>query len=372
MKILSIVGARPQFVKVAVLDRALGHYEGSAAGRIDHRLLHTGQHHDADLSDVFFKELSLPEPYFSLGIGSGKQGIQTAAMMASIESSLEHWRPDVVVIYGDTNSTLAGALVASKMHIPLVHIEAGLRSFDRKMPEEINRIVSDHLSDLLLCPTYTALKNLEHEGRQSFAQYVGDVMLDAVQFYAKKCDDRLIDELNLQDTQYALVTLHRAANTDDAERLHEFVEVLTDMPIDVVLPMHPRLRKCLGESRLARLQRLKHVHLIGPASYLEMLSLEQHARLVMTDSGGVQKEAYFLGARCLTLRDETEWTETLHDDWNQLVGLHKDRVLAGVARILQRPKCSCQQPPKVLESFGGGRAGSESAKAILKFSAGYA
>ncbi len=365
MKILSVVGARPQFVKAAVLFKAFETYASQSGKRIEHHLLHTGQHHDAGLSDIFFQQLRLPQPHVSLGIGSGKHGMQTAAMLASIEAAFENWRPDVVVIYGDTNSTLAGALAASKMHIPLAHLEAGLRSFDREMPEEINRIASDHLSDLLLCPTRTAMINLSREGRGRASAWVGDVMLDAVKMYATSADDCPRKQLGLPPKSYAVVTLHRAGNTDSPGKLRDFVDLLEQMPIDVILPMHPRLQRCLGE-QVHQLLRCSHVHLIPPVGYFEMLALQRDSRMILTDSGGLQKEAYFLGVPCLTLRDETEWVETLHGGWNKVMGMDVNKVLPTVHSLLANDG-ACPTTERDLSKFGNGRAGFACVEAIMQF-----
>lgn len=368
MKILSIVGARPQFVKAAVLVRAFEHHSRTSHQEIEHSLMHTGQHYGAGLSEVFFQQLRLPLPDTSLGIGSGKHGMQTASMLASIEASLETRRPDIVIVYGDTNSTLAGALAAAKLHIPLVHLEAGLRSFDRHMPEELNRIVSDHISNLLLCPTQTAMDNLSREGITEASVWVGDVMLDAVLMYSGSADDCPIRQLGLSKKRFVLVTLHRAANTDNPERLRDFVALLERMPVDVVLPMHPRLQKCLG-SQIRLLLQLPHVHLIPPVGYFQMLALERDSEVVLTDSGGVQKEAYFLGVPCITLREETEWVETLQGGWNQLMGMDRSFVLPALKRMLDDDG-ACPTSERDLRGFGDGRAGEMCVKAILNFETG--
>lgn len=368
MKILSVVGARPQFVKAAVLLKSFEEHNRVDHGSIEHHLLHTGQHHDAGLSDIFFEQLQLPQPDVSLGIGSGKHGIQTAAMMASIEACLESWRPDVMVVYGDTNSTLAGALAASKMHIPIAHLEAGLRSFDRRMPEEINRIISDHIGDLLLCPTVTAMRNLEQEGLGDRSAMVGDVMLDAVRLYGARAENSTLLRTGVRPKAFALVTLHRAGNTDDPERLKDFVALLKRLPIDAIVPMHPRLERCLGPCACQELQQHRHIHLIPPVGYFEMLALERDAILVLTDSGGVQKEAYFVGVPCLTLREETEWVETVHDGWNRVVGLDVERIL-GIVESLSAGNGATPAKPRDLTSFGDGCAGLASVAAIMKFGA---
>lgn len=366
MKILSVGGTRPQFVKMAVLVRAFEAYNNEHAAGIEHRLLHTGQHYDSLMSNIFFDELGMPAPQTSLGIPSGPPGRQTAAMLASIEASLINWRPDLVVIYGDTNSTLAAALAAAKLHIPMVHLEAGLRSFRREMQEEINRIVSDHVSDLLLCPTRTAVEQLQREGLGHRAEYVGDVMLDAAaQFSATAKESLCLEKLSLQNAEYALVTLHRAENTNDIRRLGGVLSALEAFPIPVILPMHPRLKHLLGEEGRRMLATYGHIHLVEPVGYLEMLRLQQKARLVLTDSGGLQKEAYFLGVPCLTLRDETEWTETLHGGWNALVGTDAGVILQQAKRALAlSPQ---EREPRDLTAFGDGQAGACSVQKIMQF-----
>lgn len=366
MKLLSIVGARPQFVKAAVLLHAFAEWARAAHCPLEHRLLHTGQHHDAALSGVFFEELGLPAPDVELHVGSGKHGAQTGAMLAGIEEALEASRPDAVLIYGDTNSTLAGALAAAKLAIPLVHLEAGLRSFDPAMPEEINRVVSDSVSALLLCPTRTATENLRREGRGENSVWVGDVMLDAALRYAPRARRQGRKALGLAPRSYALATLHRAANTDDTARLDAFAELLLRLPLPAVVPMHPRLEKCLGPARLARLRGRRDLHLRPPAPYLEMLGWEQDARLILTDSGGVQKEAYFLGVPCVTLRRETEWLETVHDGWNTVTGLDPAPALAAVGRLLR----ALPTAERDLDSFGGGCAGRRSVEATVSLERG--
>ncbi len=368
MRLLSVVGARPQFVKAAVLLHAFAAWARETGRPLEHRLLHTGQHHDAALSGVFFEQLGLPAPAVSLHIGSAKHGAQTGAMLAGIEEALEARRPDAVLVYGDTNSTLAGALAAAKLAIPLVHLEAGLRSFDPRMPEEINRIVSDSISTLLLCPTATAIENLRREGRAADSVWVGDVMLDAVARYAPLARREGREALGLSAKGYALATLHRAANTDEPAQLDAFTELLLRLPLPAVLPMHPRLEKSLGPARLARLRGKRDLHLLPPAPYLAMLGWEQDARLILTDSGGVQKEAYFLGVPSVTLREETEWVETVHDGWNTVTGLHPARALAAVERVLC-PTCA-PRPERNLARFGGGRAGRMAVEAVANYKGG--
>ena len=318
MKIISIVGARPEFIQVAPVSKAL---------RENHQeiLVHTGQHYDYLMSQVFFDELGVPAPDCNLEVGSESHGRQTAEILIRLEEVLLREKPDLVIVRGDTNSTLAGALVASKMHIPTAHIEAGERSFDRRMPEEINRLVADCVADVHFCASRTAVKRLAAEGITGSVHWVGDVMLDALlqnRPIAHRNSD-IMTWLDLQPQTYALVTVHRAGNTDNPARLQQIVTALNSVPETVVFPAHPRTQKALTQldARFA-----SHVRLIEPVSYFDMMVLEDNARLIATDSGGVQREAYFLGIPCLTLRDETEWVETVEVGWNKLVGVAPERV----------------------------------------------
>ncbi len=314
------MGARPEFIQAAPVSRALredGHHE---------ILVHTGQHYDYQMSQAFFDELGIPAPDFNLEVGSGPHGRQTGEMLIRLEEVLLATRPDWVIVRGDTNSTLAGALAASKLHIPIAHIEAGERSFDRRMPEEINRLATDRLSDLHLCVSQTAVRNLAAEGITASVHWVGDVMLDALLQNRPLARQRsgVLARLGLVPRGYALVTVHRAANTDDPERLRQIVQALNRVPETIVFPVHPRTRKALA--RLGA-EFAAHVRLIEPVGYYDMMMLEENARLVATDSGGVQREAYFLGVPCLTLREETEWVETVTVGWNKLVGVEPARVV---------------------------------------------
>jgi UDP-GlcNAc3NAcA epimerase len=325
MRIVSIIGARPQFIKAAPLSRALRRNPTT-----HELLLHTGQHYDDAMSAVFFRELDLPTPDVNLGVGSGSHAAQTADMLTGIEVVLRQARADGMVIYGDTNSTLAGALAAAKLQIPVAHVEAGLRSYDRTMPEEINRVVADHLATLLFCPTPTAQANLAAEGITAGVHVVGDVMYDALR-YNLELAALLPDPLPALDVTphgYLLVTVHRAANTDDPARLAAIVAALNALDEPVVFPVHPRTRTALAAADLTL---AAQVRAIPPVGALEMLRLEQQARLILTDSGGVQKEAYWLAVPCLTLRDETEWVETVAQGWNCLVGTDPARIQAAVA-----------------------------------------
>ena len=316
-KILSIVGARPQFVKAAVVSRCI-----IDDGEFSEVMIHTGQHYDEDMSAIFFDELAIPAPSYNLAIGSGNHGMQTGRMLEKIEEVILLERPDWVVVYGDTNSTLAGALAASKLHVPVAHVEAGLRSFNKRMPEEQNRIVTDHLSDLLLTPTETANKNLENEGvAESKIVLVGDVMFDATRFAGKRANNTssILERLGLNRGHFILATVHRAENTDDYSRLAAIFGGLdlVNQTIPVVLPLHPRTKSRLEECDELEVLAKKFV-LIEPVGYFDMMVLEQGAAVVATDSGGVQKEAYFHEKPCVTLRNETEWLELVELGWNRL------------------------------------------------------
>lgn len=320
LSIVSLVGARPEFVQCRSVSRAL---------RRSHReiLIHTGQHYDYQMSQAFFDELGIPAPDYNLEVGSGSQGRQTAEILIRLEEILCLVKPDLLIVRGDTNSTVAGALTASKLHIPTVHIEAGERSFDRRMPEEINRIVCDSLADLHCCVSQTGVQNLAAEGITDTVEWVGDVMLDTLLDMLPRArqQSNVLERLGLVPGCYALVTVHRAANTDDPARLARIVAALNDIPETIVFPAHPRTQHALA----ALGARLKpHIQLVEPQGYFDMLLLEDNARLIATDSGGVQREAYYLGRPCLTLRDETEWTETVAVGWNKLVGADTDRILA--------------------------------------------
>jgi len=292
--------------------------------------VHTGQHYDYEMSGVFFDGLELPQPDTNLGVGSGSHGSQTGAMLKSIEDVLLAELPDYVLIYGDTNSTLAGALAASKLSIPVAHVEAGLRSFNRRMPEEINRVVADHLSDLLLCPSDTAVTNLAAEGISQNVHLVGDVMLDVLNWTKRQTDvDRsaILDRFGLRRQAYLLATVHRRENTDDVARFADILNAFNSIDEPVVFPVHPRARKIIAEMGF---RPEPHVHLIDPVGYLDMVVLVGSARLVLTDSGGLQKEAYWLSVPCLTLRNETEWVETVEAEWNLLVGSDSRQIIDGV------------------------------------------
>jgi UDP-GlcNAc3NAcA epimerase len=373
LKVVSIIGARPQFVKVAMVAEAVQRYNRAAAPpkRIRHRLIHTGQHYEYTMSGVFFEELRLPEPDHYLGVGSGPQGEQTAAMLKAIEKVLQAEKPDYVIVYGDTNSTLAGSLAAAKLHIPVAHLEAGLRSFNRRMPEEVNRVVSDHLANILLCPTKTAMENLRKEGITGNTFLTGDVMLDAVLVYREKARRRtkLLQTLGIQQKEYALATLHRAENTDSTELLTELLETLANIQHPVVLPLHPRVRDRLKRTRQLRalaktLDRSSNLRIIEPVSYVDMILLETNARVVLTDSGGVQKEAFFLGTPCVTLRKETEWLETLEGGWNRVIGTSPAKIREIVESVWSNNGATPHGQPK-WKSFGDGHAADKTVEVLV-------
>jgi UDP-GlcNAc3NAcA epimerase len=314
MRIVTVVGARPQFVKASVVSRAL-------RARHTEVLVHTGQHYDAAMSDLFFRDLDLPAPDRHLGIGSASHGEQTGRMLAAIEAALLEEKPDIVLVYGDTNSTLAGALAAAKLGLPVAHVEAGCRSYDRTMPEEINRVLTDHASTLLFCPTATAVGNLAREGITRGVEQVGDVMLDVCLEQLPLTGRRagVLARLGVTPGAYLVATIHRPANTDDRARLIGLATALGRLDHPVIFPVHPRTR-----AAVAGLLPPDNVRMVEPVGYLDMLTLVRHARMVLTDSGGLQKEAFFIGTPCLTLRDRTEWPETVDAGWNRLVDTNGD------------------------------------------------
>lgn len=322
IEILTIVGARPQFVKAAVVSREI-HARSDSVNEV---IVHTGQHFDVSMSDVFFDELEIPAPGFSLGIGGGTHGENTGRMLVALERLCIDLQPDVVVVYGDTDSTLAGALAAAKLHVPVAHIEAGLRSFNRRMPEETNRVLTDHISAFLFTPTLAATTNLLHEGiRRETIFEVGDVMLDAAQYFGRLADARsdILDRLGLEPRRYVLATIHRAENVDDESRVSSIVAGLGSSSLPVILPLHPRTKNRISKFGLTLPE---CVRVVDPVGYLDMVALERNATLIATDSGGVQKEAYFHGIPCITLRDETEWVELVEAGFNLLVGADSERI----------------------------------------------
>ena len=318
IKCLTIVGARPQFVKASVVSRQF-----RDSGQVREILVHTGQHYDENMSEVFFREMDILSPHYNLNIGSGPHGVQTGRMLEAIEGVIVKERPDWVLVYGDTNSTLAGSLAAVKLHVPVAHVEAGLRSFNRKMPEEINRVVTDHLATLLFAPTDAAMANLATEGIGDAAVVnSGDVMYDAALYYGEKAvrESDILNRLSLSKSSYVLATVHRAENTDNAERLEEIFLSLAELAtrIPVVLPLHPRTRVTLARHGLDSTVP-RGFKIVDPLGYLDMVMLEMNAAAIATDSGGVQKEAFFHGVPCVTLRAETEWVELVESGWNRLV-----------------------------------------------------
>lgn len=355
MRIVTVVGARPQFVKAAAVSRVLRRAHTEV-------LVHTGQHYDREMSELFFEELSIPRPDYELGVGSGGHGWQTGQMLMQLEEVLLKERPDWTLVYGDTNSTLAGALAAAKLGVRVAHVEAGLRSFNRAMPEEHNRVLTDHCSDLLFCPTESSAGQLRGEGVTSGVHVVGDVMYDAALQFAAVARERstIHQRLALLPKQYALATLHRPYTVDDPARLNQVLDALERLGLPVIFPVHPRTRAKLAGSRDLAGGEGSSLRLIDPVGYLDMLALEQGAALILTDSGGVQKEAYFFATPCVTLRPETEWVETVTAGWNRLAWGGAEAVLAAV----RRPWPTGAPPP----IFGDGRA-SEKILAILEIAA---
>jgi UDP-N-acetylglucosamine 2-epimerase len=414
MKIATIIGARPQFIKAAAVSRAIAIHNRDVSrltpnsSRLTEILIHTGQHYDDDMSAIFFRELEIPEPNYNLEVGSGPHGRQTGRMLAAIEEVLIAEKPDWVLIYGDTNSTLAGALAAAKLHIPIAHVEAGLRSFNRRMPEEINRIVADQLSTLLFCPSQTAVDNLAAEGIGKneglypfFSQkklgavpvfsevtaaekmgavpnfqtvaLTGDVMADALQFAATKATAQsdILARLGLKPQGYLLATLHRAENTDDPDRLGVIITALSELAAQepVILPLHPRTKKILErtlnlepgtlniEPRTLNLER-PSLRFLDPVGYFDIIALEKSARMLLTDSGGMQKEAYWLKVPCVTLRDETEWVETVASGWNILTGADRGRIIDAVRTF--------KPPAAHTPLYGDGKAATRCLQALLE------
>ena len=356
-KIVTIIGARPQFIKAAVVSRAI-----TPHSHIKELILHTGQHYDSNMNEVFFRKMGIKSPDWQLHCGNEiSQAKMLSDMLTGIEKALIANRPDCVLVYGDTNSTLAGALAASQLHIPVLHVEAGLRSFNKQMPEEINRILTDHLSSLLFCPTNQAIRNLKNEGITEGVYFTGDVMYDAALIFGETAEAKsaIIANLGLQPKNFRLCTIHRAGNTDIPERLKQImlalVEIATpDCP--VILPLHPRTKGYLAQYNLnAVIASNPSLRLIDPVDYLDMVMLEKNAAIILTDSGGVQKEAYFYRTPCITLRDETEWTETVDAGWNQLSGYRTERIL----------ECLANTPTKSeIDDYGDGHAAEKIIQAI--------
>ncbi|MGV8058376.1 MAG: non-hydrolyzing UDP-N-acetylglucosamine 2-epimerase [Smithellaceae bacterium] len=349
MKVVTIIGARPQFIKAAPMSQKLRDMAKEV-------LVHTGQHYDNAMSDIFFRELGIPDPDYNLNVGSGTHGMQTSQMLLGIEKVLIAENPDWVLIYGDTNSTLAGALAASKLHIPVAHIEAGLRSYNRLMPEEINRVLADHLSTVLFCPSKTAVDNLRMEGITQGVHIVGDVMADSVMLAGKMAGDhaQILSRLGLVEKEYLLATVHRAENTDSPNFLSEILNSFNEIEMNIIFPVHPRTQKVmqnLGWSPAS------HVILIDPVGYLDMITLEKSARMILTDSGGIQKEAYWLSVPCITMREESEWVETIEAGWNILTGADKNKIIDAV-----RSYCPPEAHPQL---YGDGQTADQIIKILL-------
>jgi UDP-GlcNAc3NAcA epimerase len=357
MRVLTVIGNRPQFVKAAAVSSRLREHGEEIT-------VHTGQHYDAELSQVFFDELRLPPPEHLLGIGGGTNSSQTARMLAALEPLIAEARPGVVLVYGDTNSTLAGALAAVQAGVPVAHVEAGMRSFDRAMPEEVNRVVVDHLAALLLCPSQTAVENLRRESVAGAVELVGDVMVDVALLLqpAARARAEALAPYAVEPGGYLLATAHRAGNVDDPARLRSLVDVLLALPAPTVLPLHPRTHARLEAAELlGELEGAPHVRLAPPLGYLDFTALLCNARAIVTDSGGVQKEAYLAGVPCVTLRPSTEWVETVDVGWNVLVDLDVDAALAALART---------PPPERPQLYGDGRAGERVAATVATLCAG--
>lgn len=375
IRLLTVIGARPQIIKAAAISRAV---REKFAGQVEEHILHTGQHYDANMSEVFFRELGIPEPDYNLHVGSGSHGVQTARIIEGIESVLTEQHYDGVIVYGDTNSTLAAAVAASKIHVPVFHVEAGLRSFNMGMPEEINRIVCDQLSSVLFTPTLTGLRNLEAEGFSSIKSRVrfadgrgqkvvlsGDVMYDNSMYFSAMADVQsdIIERLGLRYRQFVLATIHRPANTDNAENLRSIFSALNDIAeqhqMDVVLPLHPRTRKIMENEGMNGLMN-ERVRIIEPASFFEIIRLEKNAAIVMTDSGGVQKEAFFYGTPCVILRPETEWVEIVEAGAGIIADADYERIMAAYEALVNKPV----QFPAL---FGDGHASEKIIQEILAY-----
>lgn len=358
MKIITIVGARPQFVKAGALSRKLKEY-GSLFEEI---IVHTGQHFDKNMSDVFFDEMEIPKPHYNLNIHGLTHGIMTGQMLEGIEKILLNEKPNYVLVYGDTNSTLAGALAARKIHIPVVHVEAGLRSFNMRMPEEVNRILTDRISNILFCPTETAVKNLTEEGFNNYNCEViltGDIMQDAAIYYRTKSNtiSTIMKDLNLERGNFTLGTIHRAENTDDNERLVTIVKALNELnkTSTLVMPLHPRTRNVLDKNNIHC-----DFKIVEPVGYFDMIQLLIHCNLVVTDSGGLQKEAYFFNKFCVTLREETEWVELVEHGYNKLAGSDFSKILSFAEEFMNRPFVREQ------ELYGGGEAARKMCEYLVK------
>ncbi len=356
LKVLTVIGARPQFIKACMLSNAF-----SSESNIQEIIVHTGQHYDENMSNVFLKQLKLPNPHYFLGTGSDTHGKQTAKMLLKLEDIIISEKPDIVLVYGDTNSTLAGSLAASKLHIPIAHVEAGLRSYNKKMPEEINRVLTDHLSTWLFCPSNTAVKNLENEGITQGVYQTGDIMYDAVLYYKNVAlqKSNILSNLKIAPKTYYLATVHRAENTDNPQRLTAILEAFRQINEIVLFPLHPRTKNKIKQWNLENLISSSNIKIVEPLDYFDMLAVESQAGIILTDSGGVQKEAYMLGVPCITLRDETEWVETVNSGWNHLTGADTEKILEATRTI---------SVPKVHKPlFGDGETSKLICKTLIKF-----
>ncbi|MGQ0811347.1 MAG: non-hydrolyzing UDP-N-acetylglucosamine 2-epimerase [Nitrospiraceae bacterium] len=375
MKIVSIVGARPQFVKLAPLSRVF-HRRNGHGGSVEHVIVHTGQHYNSEMSAVFFKDLEIPEATYHLGVDSGTHGYQTGRMLEGIEHVLTEIRPDMVVVYGDTDSTVAGSLTAAKLYIPIAHVEAGVRSFNRRMPEEINRVLTDHAADLLLAPTPYAMDNLKKEGLESRAVWTGDIMFDALLTWRGVAErhSQVLWRLRLPPRSYGVVTVHRAENTDDREKLQELLTVFSDIAsqwFPLIFPVHPRTAKMIRDL-IDDAPMSAGLRMIEPLGYLDMLQLVCNARMVLTDSGGLQKEAFFLECPCITLREETEWVETALAGANIIAGTDPKRVKEAVAIWETRVSRTRHRlyTDDAIAAFGGGRSAERICDALCAYSSG--
>lgn len=355
MKVASVVGVRPQFIKASVVSREL-------RKKHEEVLIHTGQHYDYQMNKIFFDQLNIPEPDYHLEIGSGYHGYQTGEMLKKIEGVLIKEKPDLVLTYGDTNSTLAGALAASKLHIKTAHVESGLRSFDRSMPEEINRILIDHCSDILFCSTENAVENLKKEGIEENVYLTGDVMVDSLLYYMEIAEKKsnILSELGLKSKEYLVATVHRAGNTDNEIKLKEIVGAFSELNETIIFPLHPRTEKLLIKYGLYDMLK-SSVVLTKPLGFFEFIKLMNHAKIILTDSGGVQKEAYILKVPCITLRENTEWIETVEDGWNVLVGSDKNKIISIVNSFNPSLTNHCNR-------FGNGSSSAEIVSILDEFS----
>lgn len=350
MKIITVIGARPQFIKAAAVSKKLRE-------KNEEIIIHTGQHYDENMSNIFFEELEIPKPDYNLNVGSGGHGLQTGSMMIKIEEIFKKEKPDCVLVYGDTNSTIAAALTASKMLIPVAHVEAGLRSFNKAMPEEQNRILTDHISKYLFTPAENAVKNLKEEGISENVFNVGDVMYDAILHFTNIAEVKsdIINRLNLEEEKYILATVHRAENTNNPNRLKNIVKAFNACSQNIVLPLHPRTKKYIEEYGLSFNSNIK---IIEPVGYLDMIMLEEHSEKIVTDSGGVQKEAFFMNKPCITLRDETEWIETVQNGWNVVVGADVEKIVDSINNFVPNSQR--------IEHYGDGNAADKIIKIISK------